>query len=278
MSKFKKNILLTLVATCHLLLYSNNTIAQATQKYKLIKTIANPIADFAVDNLGNVFLINKRQQVKKLNANYDSVGNYNDLRKYGKLYSIDASNPLRVVLFFKEFATIVLLDRFLNTRNIINLRKQNILQCSAVAQSYDNQLWVFDELEFKLKKIDENGKQLLETPDLRILLTNPQKPDHIEDYNKYLYLYDSAKGLSIFDYYGAFKNQIALTKLTDVHGYKNGIIARDTSGLVYYQTGAITTTPIYLPPHILKAKKVKIVGNKLFVLGQNELLEVYQIL
>ena len=73
------------------------------------------------------------------------------------------------------FATVVVLDRLLNVRNIIDLRKQNILQARAIGQSYDNKIWLYDEVENKLKKIDEDGKLLLETPDFRQLFGRCRK-------------------------------------------------------------------------------------------------------
>jgi hypothetical protein len=91
------------------------------------------------------------------------VAIYNDVRKFGTATMIDVSNPLKVLLYYKDFATIVVLDRLLNIRNTIDLRLQNILQAKAIGLSYDNKIWVYDELESKLKKIDEGGQLLLET-------------------------------------------------------------------------------------------------------------------
>lgn len=250
---------------------------QKDSSFKLIKIITGDIVDFTTDNLGNLFLVGERQQIKKLDDNYDSVGLFNDVRRYGKLYSIDASNPLKLLLYYREFATVVVLDRFLNLRNTIDLRLSNIFQCRAISQSYDNNIWVFDDLDYKIKKIDESGKQLLETPDFRILFDIPPRPDKIEDYNRFLFAYDSLRGLSIFDYYGALKNQVALIGLHDVQGFSKGIIARDSTGLVYYEPSTIETTHRLLPAQIVSAIKVKIVGNKLFSMPVQGVVEVYQL-
>ena len=251
--------------------------AQKDSSFKLIKIITGDIVDFTTDNLGNIFLVGERQQIKKLNDHFDSVGLFNDVRRYGKLHSIDASNPLKLLLFYREFATIVVLDRFLNLRNTIDLRLSNIFQCRAIGQSYDNNLWAFDDLDYKIKKIDEGGKQLLETPDFRILFDAPPRPDKIEDFNRFLFAYDSTKGLSIFDYYGALKNQVALKKLKDVHGFSKGIIARDSTSLVYYEPSTIETTHQLLPVAISSALKIRIVGNKLFSMPVYGMIEVYQL-
>ena len=116
------------------------------------------IVDFTVDNLDNIYILNSRNQIKKFNANGDSVAVYNDVKKFGQATLIDVSNPLKILLYYRDFATVVMLDRFLNAVNSIDLRKQNIFQAKAIGQSYDNKIWVYDEMENKLKKVDERRK------------------------------------------------------------------------------------------------------------------------
>jgi hypothetical protein len=79
----------------------------------------------------------------------------------------------------KILQPILTLDRFLNIRNTIDLRKADILQAKAVAQSYDNNYWVFDELDNAIKKIDDNGNVLFKSSDFRVLFS--------EQYNPFLY-------------------------------------------------------------------------------------------
>ncbi|MEO7768060.1 MAG: hypothetical protein ABIS01_11565, partial [Ferruginibacter sp.] len=120
--------------------------AQKDTTFVLNKTIPGDFSYFNVDNLDNIYLVNNSSnQLKKLDANGDSVGVFNNVRKYGKLFSIDATNPLKLLLYYKNFATIVVLDRFLNVRNTINLGKKNIFKVKTIATSYDNNIWLFDE-------------------------------------------------------------------------------------------------------------------------------------
>src|SRR5881227_3703772 len=62
----------------------------------------------------NIFLISQNNQIKKLNQNLDSVGVFNDVRHYGNIYSLDVNNPLKIVVYYKDFTTVLVLDRFLN--------------------------------------------------------------------------------------------------------------------------------------------------------------------
>ena len=140
------------------------------------KFIAGNYKKFYVDDFGNIFLINKDNQLKKLNTTCDSITVFNDQRRYGDLYSIDVSNPLKLFVYYKDFVTIIVLDRFLNTLNTIDFRKSGILQATAVAQSSDNNYWVIEELENKMNKIDGTVNILREAPDFRLLVSASYRP------------------------------------------------------------------------------------------------------
>ncbi|HRG23266.1 MAG TPA: hypothetical protein PLL23_02705 [Chitinophagaceae bacterium] len=189
--------------------------AQTDTSFRLLRILKGDIVHFTIDNLDNIYVLNNQNQVKKYNANGDSVAIFNDIRKYGRASLIDVSNPLKVLLYYRDFATVVMLDRFLNPVNTVDLRKENIFQAKTIAQSYDNKIWVYDEVENKLKKIGEEGKLIQETPDFRLLLDQSVNPVKIADENQYVYLYDSTKGVYVFDYFGSLKNVI------QIHGWKN---------------------------------------------------------
>ena len=195
-----------------------NIVSDSTLQLRLIKTIEGDYKDFSIDNLGNLFLISTANQIKKLDNKYDSVAIFNNSKQYGDLFSIDVSNPLKVLVYYKDYVTILTLDRQLNRKNVIDLRQQNIFQVSAIAQSFDNKIWLFDEEDNKLKKIDENGKLLLSTPDFRLLFDSSPTfiPNKMIDMNGLLYLYHPKGGWKLFDYYGGFKTQYAFLNWQDV--------------------------------------------------------------
>lgn len=240
------------------------------------KSIKGAYTDFYADNFGNIFLVSAKNQVKKLNQDFDSAGVFNDIRRYGDIYRLDVSNPLKIIVYYKDFTTIVVLDRFLNIRNTIDLRNAGILQAKAVAQSYDNNYWVFDELNGKLKKIDDNGKVLLESPDLRILFSYQYIPQHIIDTDGALYLYDNKKGWTIFDYYGAFKKHIDVAGWKNVSVYRNVLRGVDSCCLQNINTSTYSEQKVKAGETILNAVKIQQQLNKIFVLN-SEGLSMYSI-
>lgn len=243
------------------------TYAQKDATFLLNKTIPGDFAYFTVDNLENLYLVNNTtNQLKKLNSNGDSAGVFNNVRKYGKLFSIDATNPLKLLLYYKNFSTIVVLDRFLNIRNTINLGKKNIFKVKAIASSYDNNIWLFDEGESKLKKIDDNGEVMMETVDFRTLFDTVPSPIQIADQDGFLYLYDPKKGFYTFDYYGALKNNIPFLNWSNTEVIRKSLYGFGDSMLYQYQTRSLKLSEFPLPQKYKDALQSKLVNNKVYLL------------
>ncbi|HEX7844211.1 MAG TPA: hypothetical protein VF476_00340 [Chitinophagaceae bacterium] len=250
--------------------------AQKDSSFTLIKTISGDIVDFAVDNLDNIYVLNSRNQLKKLNANGDSVAVFNDIKRFGKATLVDVSNPLKIILYYKDFGSIVVLDRFLNAVNTIDLRKQNILQAKAIGLSYDNKIWVYDELENKLKKVDEEGKLLQETADFRLLFDKAPVPQKLFDQDKYVYLYDSAQAVFVFDYYGTLKNKIL------INGWRNFKVAGkyifgDKAGILYrYEISNFQYDEWNMPQELIGSRSFNFSSSRLYALKKDS-IEIYSL-
>ncbi|HVT84602.1 MAG TPA: hypothetical protein VHD35_05340 [Chitinophagaceae bacterium] len=248
--------------------------AQSDTSFHLIKTIKGDIVSFTVDNLDNIYILNSQNQLKKLNENGDSVAVFNDVKKFGQATLIDVSNPLKILLYYKDFSTIVILDRLLNIRNTIDLRQQNIFQVKAVGQSYDNKVWLYDEVENKLKKIDEDGKLLLETPDFRLLFGEAPNPQKIFDEDKYVYLYDSAQAVFVFDYYGTLKNKILITGWKNFKVAGKYIFGATDDTLHRYEIGSFRLDEWKMPQELRNARLFNFTSDRLFAL-KGDALEIY---
>lgn len=269
--RFTISVLLLLSGMCG---FSQQPAADSV--FTRTKSIPGVYTDFTIDNLGNIYLVNQNGQVKKLTAAGDSVAVFNNVRQYGKIYLMDVTNPLKLLLYFKDFGTILILDRFLNTRATVDLRRLQMFQVTAIGQSYDNNIWVFDELESKLKRIGEDGRILDQSTDFRLLFDSTPSPQYIIDQNKQLYLYDSTKGVYIFDYYGAFKNRIQLRGWTEFTVISNVLYGRDAGMLYRYEPGTLNLQQYEIPAAMRNARNIKFSRDNLYLL-RDDRLEIYAI-
>jgi hypothetical protein len=261
-------------------LYTKTLFAQqdSVLKVVLIGVIPGNVRDFTTDNLGNIYLLSETNQLKKLNPKGDSLAVYSDVKRYGQISSIDATNPFKVLVYYKDFLTVVVLGRLLNVRNTIDLRKQNILQVRAVATSYDNNIWLFDELDSKLKKIDDNGRVLLESTDFRQVFDSVPTPNALYDRDGQLYFYDPKKGLFVFDYYGGKKNTFQVLNLTDLQVMdKNTITARSNSEILLYKPGTLQMFSFKLSGVNESFRKTSFNGSNIYCLTTEGDLKIFSV-
>jgi hypothetical protein len=255
-------------------LFTQGASAQRASDFVLSKTIAGEFSDFTVDNLGNIYVLNKGNQLKKLSPNGDSLAIFNDVRRFGKVSSIDATNPLKVVVYYREFTMIIELDRFLNVVNTIDLRKLNILQAKAVGLAYDNNVWVYDELDAKLKRVADDGSLVDQTTDFRQLFDSTPDPSLLRDQGGYVYLYDPAKGVYMFDHYGGLKAHLALPGWKDFDVLDKSMLGRDAHSFFRYQQGTLDLQEEPIPAYAADAQRIRISPSAIYVL-KNAGLEIY---
>ena len=229
-----------------------------------------------VDVLDNIYLITAGNQLKKINANGDSVAVFNEVKKYGNPSMLDVSNPLKLLLYYKNYSTVVILDRLLTLRNSINFRKMGIFSVKALTTSYDNNIWLFDEQDLKLKKIDDDGKLLQETTDLRLLFDSVPSPTQITDRDNFVYLYDESKGFFIFDYYGTLKNNLPFLHWQHIAISGNSMYGFVNDKLYSYELKSLNLKSYTLPAYFNDNINIKAINGKIYLLKKDG-VEIYSV-
>ena len=245
--------------------------AQKDSAFLLVRTYSGDIAGAAIDNLDNLYVVSSTGQVKKFNNRGDSVGVFNGVRNYGKLQAIDVTNPLKPLLFYKDFSTVVILDRLLASRTSLDLRRHNVLQPTAIGLSYDNNIWVFDQYDNKLKKLDEAGNSLLETTDFRQLFNQTVTPQKIINDNGLVYLADSAAGVFVFDNYGAFKRKITLNNWRNLDVWGGRLVRLASDAVMVYHPDTFIEQTQKFPPAFTPYLHAFTTHNKLITFSSDSL-------
>lgn len=251
-------------------------LINADSSFKFIKTIKGKFTLFNVDMLGNIYVITENNKLKKLNPNGDSLSTFNEVKKYGTATNLDVSNPLKVLLFYKNFSTAVFLDRQLVFRSNINFKQQNIFKTKTIAISYDNNIWLFDEQDFKLKKINESGVVLSQTSDMRQLFDEAPSPTTIIDYDNSVYLYDTQKGFFIFDYYGSLKQKLQVRDWKNIAVSNNTIFGITGDTINSYELKTQVQKKYKLPIFFKESKNIVVQNGKVYLLKKNG-IDIYSI-
>lgn len=191
------------------------------------------------DNFGNFYSINENEFRK---TSPTQVFFYKNV-SLGKIHQVDLQNPLQLVLFYKQFTTVVLLDNQLNETAKINFSElQQPLNPEAVSLASQNRLWVYDMLSQKLGLFDiqKNTFQTL-TPSFKENLKFYQS-----DYN-YFYWIDTKQNLYVSNLFGKvnFLGHIPDYSQLQVVSPKQVLMKID-NGLFLYNLEDQTSSPITL--------------------------------
>ncbi len=233
---------------------------------QMSRLIPGAFVDFEVDNLGNIFVLTPDNQLKKYNAAGDSLGVFNDVRRYGKIAYIDVSNPLKILLFYEEFGTIVMLDRFLNNINSLDLRQLGFYQVTCIGLAYDNNIWVYDALAGKLNKISSDGSQINQTNDIRPFTDSVPEPVTLIDQGGFVYLFDPHQGAFVFDHYGGYQKLIPLKNWRHFTVINKTILGWNGREFLKYDEKMAGEEKKQIPAYYLPALKILIMPDFLYVL------------
>ena len=159
--------------------------------------------NFTADNLGNVFFV-RDAELLKYSSEGKMLGRYSNL-KLGAITSVDATNPLKIMVYYKDYQQIIFLDNQLSPHNnSVSLQDLGLEQASLVCSGINNSFWVYDRRNNELVRFDQHSKKIASTGNLKQVLNEQIAPDLIKEQNNYLYLNCSGSGIYVFDIFGAF--------------------------------------------------------------------------
>lgn len=185
-----------LLSTAHL-------SAQLDSAYQTLFTLPGDYSYFTVDPLGQVYLVDERNTLIKLDKDGRELFRFYN-NTLGNLSLVDAGNPLNVLLYYGEHQVVVLLDRTLAERARLDLRQTELRNAAAVARSLDDQLWVYDDWDYRLRKLSAEGKIVLQSDDLRMLLKQSTAPAAMQTDGERVYLLYPEAGVASFTNFGQF--------------------------------------------------------------------------
>lgn len=222
-----------------------------------------------VDELGNVYVVRTDNALVRFTENGDSSAFYRSIQN-GDIGSVDALNPLRVMVYHPAYSKIVLLDRMLAPKAELDLRRLQITNPPVVAASADGNIWIYDQFNARLRKIDEQLNNVGESNDLRQEIQAVPRPSFMIERNWKLFLCDTASGIFTFDRYGNYINTISIFDVTYLQVFGTQLVYRHADSLMSWDLGRASFETILLPPNgpVINAA---IVRDRLYVLYADKL-------
>lgn len=206
-----------------LLLFSNLSIAQ--HNYTQVATIPIQADFFTTDKQGNIYVV-KANELSKYNKSGKLLYKYSN-KNLGNIDFVDASNMLRLLLFYKNFTQAVFLDNTLTlSGDPVSLDKIGFQQAQLMCTSYNNGMWLYNQQNLELVRLTQAFSKTQETGNLSILLNTTLQPTVLIEYDNNVFLNNPATGILLFDIYGTYYKTLPI---------KNVQFIQPLGNLVYYK-------------------------------------------
>lgn len=184
----------------------------------------------AVDRLGQLYTTDSRGNVNR----YDSLGQFQltfSAPRPAPVTLLEPWNAVRIFVFYREQQQYQILDRFLSESPLKNFPSElGFVRLATL--SNDNNLWVVDDADFSLKKVDwQTGRILLSSP-LELLLPGGNYDlSYLREYQNQVYIVDRKSGLLIFDNMGNYQKTWALPGLSYLFFQGENLLYSDDKAL-----------------------------------------------
>lgn len=173
----------------------------------------NQVQLVSIDQLGQVYVADKKNILYKLDARGKRLHTFSPTQQ-GQVRGLEAWNPNKTLLFYEDRQQIVLLDRFLAPMATIRLADLDPGLVRLASLASDDQLWVLNESDVSISKIDPRYPDArLSTRLNQILPRSAHDFRLLREHQHHLYLLDRHSGLYVFDNMGTFKKKLPLTGL-----------------------------------------------------------------
>lgn len=224
------------------LLGSGAVFAQADSLWQEVFRLPG-VERFAVDPLQQLLTVDKDGGLIQYSPQGQALFRYHNTT-LGEDFTIDATDPFNILLFYPDQQSIILLDRTLSVRASLDLRDTEIQYATAVARSHDNNLWVYDELAGRLYRLSARGQVLFTSNDFRLSDNLSEGPTQIVRWGDRIVLNFPDRGLALFSVLGQLLDWWPIQEVDDFFIHQNVLYFRQLSQYQRYQINLGTSEPI----------------------------------
>lgn len=166
---------------------------------------------FSKDRYDNIYYVTSTQDVKK----YGNDKLIYSPQRRKEVTNIEAWNSIRIFLFSKEFQEYTILDKYLTVVFTRQFNIENVGFASFATLALDGNVWLFDNSDFSIKKINiQNGNTILSTPLNIIIKERETDIIFMKEHGNFLYASTVKNGILVFDNLGTFKKKLPFNNIS----------------------------------------------------------------
>lgn len=211
------------------LLFCGFTANAQLKQLAKIDTVATIVQ---VDNLDNVYLITLKGELLKYESNGKLKWRYSNNR-FGKLKSVDVSDPLRIILFYADFQQVVVLNNNLNEVTSYSFAQNSNHLITAIA-SANNGFWAFERMQNQLLKLTNNFTEDMRSANLSQILDTIIEPKKLIATDQFIYLQQKNNEILQFDRFGSFIKYLPVNIATNMNISEGKLVSLGFNEVLFY--------------------------------------------
>lgn len=226
-----------------------------------------PKQSIDIDHLGRAYIFEKEH----LTIHYDEGIKEYQNQFLGPIFSIDLSNPLRILVFYKEANQIVFLDNELTTiGSPIQLDELNLQDVSAVCASSINGFWVYNNQTKRIEFYNENLVKTHSSIELSRFINQPESIISMKMSNNKIYLNIENIGILVFDRFSTYLKTLPIKNSNCFQALENSIIYCNNNEILNYNFDLLETKVILHSENPIRIAKL---FNKTLYYNDGNLLQ-----
>lgn len=196
----------------------------------------------------------------------------------GVIANVDVTNPYKVVVYFRDFTKILILDNFLTpTSEAIDLTTLDLDAATLVCRSYNDGTWYYNSLKFELIRKNQELNTTNNSSNLASLLGKNIQPNYLVEYNNKVYLNDTLNGVLVFDNYGTYLKTIPIYGVNEFQVKDKFMIYVNKSEEIEIYNFFTLETKTYKPLLYNATAFVRVENDWIYILNKNNQLIIDKI-
>jgi len=214
----KTNLIALILVFCLLDLFITNVTGQ----HKIIQI--DGITDATIDIEGNIYVSTKRGTIIKFDSLFTELFTFasDDIIP---LTSIDVSFHFRIFGFYQVNQSYFILDRHFKALFHGNFDTVTIGNGTAATYATDNSLWIFDDADLSLKKLNPTLNQIEVNIKLPLLIQAEEYlVNQLEAYQNRIFVNNYLHGIYVFDQFGNYLKKLPVSTNSKFTIYRESLI------------------------------------------------------
>lgn len=229
----KKNLIYKLTVLL-LITFSVNLFSQETTVNSKKKLYIDFLENNYIVNKDNLSLITKSKTIEYQNS------------FLGDIFSIDISNPLRILIFHKDANQLVFIDNELSPiGNPINLDALGLADTRVVCSSQINGFWLFNNLNNRIEFYNSKLIKAHSSIDLSQYINSVTDIQEISMSRGKVYLRVKETGILIFDMFASYIKTIPLKELNSFQVLDHSILFSKGHQVLVYNFETLSSSVLF---------------------------------